>query len=208
MKTLDKQQDKIREICDVLRKQTLEPAQDEAKRIIEEAQSKAELIVREAEEHVEGLLAEARKTIERERNVFHSSLSQASKQSIEALKQSIENELFNPELHKIVNQQTSEPNAVAQIISGIVKAIDKEGIGADLTAYIPSTVSPQQVNALLTKEILNKLKDKSVTLGNFSGGGKVRIEGKNITLELSNEEIEDLLKRYVRKDFRSLLFAN
>lgn len=208
MKTLDKQQDKIQEICDVLRKQTLEPAQTEATKILEDARTKAEQIVSEAEHHVETLISDARKNIERERNIFHSALTQAAKQSIEALKQTIEQQLFNPELTNLVIQQSSDPKVIAQIVVSMIKAIEKEGINAEMTAYIPSSVDPREVNALLGKEILNKLKNNGVTLGSFLGGAKVRIEGKNITLDLSNNEIQDLIQRYVRKDFRNLLFGN
>lgn len=208
MKTLENEQDKIQKICDALRKQTLEPAQAEAEKIIQAGHARAEQIVQEARQQSDQLLAEARKKIERERNVFESSLSQASKQSIEALKQAIEHQLFTPELHDQIVKNTTDPKVIASLITSIVSAIEKEGLGVDLNAYVPASVPAQQVNALLAKEIINKLNGKSVALANFAGGAKIRVEGKNITLDISNTEIEELIQRYVRKDFRKLLFGN
>lgn len=207
MKTLDTAEDKIQKICDTLRHKTLEPAQEEAKRIVAEAQERAEQIVHHAEKQVEQLLAEARKNIERERNVFQSSLSQAGKQSLEALRQAIEHKLFNNEIQELIGQQATNPNVVAKLISAVVAGLEKDGLDADLAVYIPASVSVKEVNQLLGERILNKLKDKSVVLGDFGGGVKVRLEGKRMTLDVSNTVLEDLMSQYVRKDFRKLLFA-
>lgn len=207
MKTLEKEQDKIQRICVALRSQTIEPAQEEARKIVENATSRAEEIIVSAQQQSEQIINEARLTIKKERNVFESSLAQAAKQSIEALKQAIEHRLFNPELHDLISKQTADPAVIANLISAVVKAIEKEGLSGDISAYIPSAVPVQQVTALLSKEVLNKLKGQSAILGNFAGGAKVKIEGKNITLDISDAEIEDLVQRYVRKDFRKLLFG-
>lgn len=207
MKTLDKEQDKVQKICDTLRKQTLEPAQADARNIIIEAKAHAEEIVREAHRQADQLLADARQAIAREKSVFESSLSQAAKQSLEALRQAIETELFNPELHNLTVRGTTDPAVIASLINSICKAIEKEGLASDLSTLIPASVSAQQINSMIAKEVLSKLKEKSVQLGDFSGGAKVCLEGKNITLDMSNEAIEDLLQRYVRKDFRKMLFG-
>ena len=83
MRSLEKGQDKIQKICDKLRHDTLEPAEEEAQQILKEARKKAESIKAEAERHAEQLVKQARGQIEQERNVFHSSLHQAAKQTIE-----------------------------------------------------------------------------------------------------------------------------
>lgn len=207
MKTLDTAEDKIQKICDTLRHKTLEPAQEEAKRIVADAQGRAEQIIRNGEKHVEQLIEEARKNIERERNVLQSSLSQASKQSLEALKQAIEHKLFNSEIQDLVGQQAANANVVAKLIGAVITGLEKDGLDANLTAYIPASVSVKEVNQLLGERILSKLKGKSVALGDFAGGVKVRLEGKQMTLDVSNTVLEELMSQYVRKDFRKLLFA-
>lgn len=205
--TLETGEEKIQKICNVLRRETLEPAQEDAKKIIKDAQHRAEQIILEAKKQAEEIIAAGYQTIEQERNVFQSSLLQASKQSIEALKQSIEKDLFNPELHEQLSRQTTDPKIIANLIAAIVQALDKQGLAADLSAIIPASVSPKAVNQLLAEDILNKLKDKSVILGDFSGGAKVRVDNKKMTLDISEKEIEELVRRYVRKDFRKLMFG-
>lgn len=207
MKTLDTSEDKIQKICDVLRKETLEPAQKEAEAIIEQAKKRAEDIIKAARKESEDLLKQTQAHISQQHTVFQSSLEQAAKQGIESLKQSIEEKLFNPEINSLVTEATTNPQLIAQLISSLVKAIDKEGLSVDLSVFIPSTLSVKEMNELLTQNLLNKLKNGSVSLGDFNGGIKVRLENKKITLDITNGEIAEILKRYVRKDFRKYLFA-
>ncbi|MBA3720977.1 MAG: V-type ATP synthase subunit E [Parachlamydiaceae bacterium] len=208
MKTLETGQDKISKICDKLRRETLEPAKDEAHLIIEAAKKKADEIILEAEKHAEQIIKNAKGQIEQERNVFHSSMQQASKQAVEALKQDIEQHVFNQELHLVLEKQLADPKVIAQLINGIVKALENEGLSVDLTAVIPKTVSAQEVSALLLDAVQKRLKNKPLEIGNFSGGVQLKLQGKRMTIDLTEQALKELLSNYVRKDFRQLIFSH
>lgn len=208
MKTLEKGQDKIKKISEQLRSEILEPAKEEAKKIIQEAEQKADHIIEEAEKHVETLIQAGRKTLEQERHVFHSSLQQASKQSLEALKQAIEHNLFNDQLNTLLNQSTINPRVIADLIAALIKAIEKEGLAGDLSVVVPHTVSTQEVNDLLADGILKRLKDQSVVVGDFKGGVRIKFIDKSLTIDMSDETLKDLISRYVRKDFRKFFFGS
>jgi V/A-type H+/Na+-transporting ATPase subunit E len=208
MRSLEKGQDKIQKICDKLRRDTLEPAEEDAQRILEEARKKAENIVAEAERQVEQLLKQARGQIEQERNVFQSALQQAAKQTVEGLRQEIEHKLFNEELQNILEKQLGDPKIVAELINGIVKAIEKDGLTTDLTAIIPRLVSIEDVNALLLENVRRRLKAKPLEIGSFAGGAQVKLLGKKMTIDLSDHAIKELLANYMRKDFRKLIFSS
>ena len=207
MRSLEKGQDKIQKICDKLRRDTLEPAEVEAQQILNEARKKVELLKAEAEQHVEQLLKQARGQIEQERNVFHSSLQQAAKQTIEGLRQEIENKLFNEELQNLIEKQASDPKMIAEIINGIVKAVEKEGLNTDLTIVIPRLASKEDVSALLLDGVRKRLKGKPLEIGSFTGGAQVKLQGKKMTVDLSDQVIKELLANYIRKDFRKLIFS-
>jgi len=209
MKTLDKGHDKIKKICEVLRDETLEPAKKEAEQIIEEAHKKAGNIIAEAQKTAERMHAEARSTIEQEKNVFNASLEQASKQSLASLKQTIENHLFTHDLSEIIEKNTSDPHIIANLINAIVKALEKDGLAADLTAIVPKTVSPSEVNALLLSDVVKTLREKSVSLGQIAGGAQVKLNKKQVTIDISDKAVRELLSGYVvRKDFRKLIFES
>ena len=75
-------------------------------------------------------MKQAHDQIEQERNVFYSALQQAAKQMVEGLRQEIEHKFFNAELHHILEKQLADPKIVANLVNGIVKAIEKEGLKA------------------------------------------------------------------------------
>lgn len=206
-KTMKSGPEKIQDICNILRKETLEPAKLEAEKIITDAKAHAERIIKESEIHADKLINDAKKEIERERNILQSALIQAGQQSLEVLRQSIETKLFNPELHKLIQEKTTNPEVISELISAMIKALEKEGLHTDISAIIPQSVPAETVNNLLTENILKKLHSHSVEIGEFKGGAKICLHNKHITLDISNSEIEELLKKYLRKDFRNRFFV-
>lgn len=208
MKSLEKGQDKIQKICDKLRHEILEPSYIEAKKITDAAQVKAESIISDAEKQAEQLIKQARGQIEQERNVFRSSLQQSAKQVLESLRQEIEQKFFNDELQSIVEKDTANPKLIADLVNGLVSALEKEGVKADISLVIPQHVSAKDVNAFLLEQVLKKLKNKPLELGNFSGGVQVKLVGKKMTLDLTDHALKELLANFARKDYRQLIFSH
>ena len=199
--------DKVKKICDVLRRETLDPAIVEAETIVHSAKHRAEEIVSSGRREAEKLVEEAKQEIERQKNVFQSSLSQACKQALEALKQSIEEKLFNQELGRILTKHTQDPKVLAELISAVVKGLQKDGIDAPLSVYVPAAVPARSVNTLLAHDILEKLKEKSVLVGSLTGGIEVKLHNQNITVDISDAALKELVANYIRKDFRELIFG-
>jgi V/A-type H+-transporting ATPase subunit E len=207
MKTLEKGSDKIKKICEVLRVETLEPAKREADKIVDEAKARASQIVAEARVEAKQLHDAARESIERERTVFQSSLSQAGKQGIESIKQQIEELLFNREMDAMLSQGSSDPELIAKIISSLIAAVERDGIQADLAAVIPDTVPAEAVTVALGQGTVEKLRGKGLQFGSFRGGAQLKWHNKKLTIDMTDEALKELLSQYVRKDFRKLLFG-
>lgn len=207
MKVLKSANDKIQEICDVIKAESLKPAKEEAERLIKTAEAEARRIKQEAEAEADKALREARETIEQERNVFESSLKQAARQATEALKQTITRDLFNPEMASLVEKGSSSVDVVGKLIDAIVGALQKEGLEANLAAYIPASLNPQDVNRTVTQAVLKKLEGNSVALGEFKGGARVKVQGKNLTIDISDPALKELFAAYLKKpEFRELIF--
>jgi V/A-type H+/Na+-transporting ATPase subunit E len=208
MKGLEKGKDKVKKICDVLRRETIEPAKLEADEILEIARLKADEIVEQAKKESQQLLAHARAQIEKERAILQASLAQACKQSVEVLKQNIEEKLFDHELGRALAKPLQDPALLAKLISTIVTALEKEGIGADLSVYIPAAAPAREINELLGRHILDKLKEKSILVGPFAGGVEVKLHKENITIDISDVAVKELVANYIRKDFREMIFGS
>lgn len=207
MKTLEQGKNKVQKICDALRLETLEPAKNEAANLIKDAEHKAEGIISQAKMQAHQMIEEAKREIEQERNVFHSSLESAARQSVETLRQSIENDLFSNQLDQILHQELVKPDVVARLINAIIVAIERDGISVDISAMIPKTVKPDDINALIIKEVKDKLHRESVEIGDFDGGAQVKIKDKKMMVDITGDTLKELISRYVRKDFRKTFFG-
>ena len=61
-------------------------------------------------------------------------------------------------------------------------------------------------NALLLKEFVGRLKGGSVSVGPANAGIEVKVSEDNMTIDVTDVALKDLVARYIRKDFREILF--
>ncbi|MBI3237176.1 MAG: DivIVA domain-containing protein, partial [Chlamydiales bacterium] len=66
--------DRVKKICDVLRKETLEPAKKQADEILEEARRTADQIIEEARTSSKKIQEEADSEIQKQKAIFRASL--------------------------------------------------------------------------------------------------------------------------------------
>lgn len=207
MDNLETGKDKIKQICDILKNETLQPAKKEAEQIVEGAQQEAHQIIRDAEAKAEEIFAAGKAKMEKEKKLFHASMEQARNQGLEALRQDIESKLFDAHLSEWIAKSTATKEVSAKLVDALVEAVKKEGTSADFSAVVPAQVPADQVNAVLVKDVIDSLKEKSVVVGEFIGGVQLKLHDKKLTLDMSEAALKELLSRYIRKDFRELLFT-
>ncbi len=206
MKSLESGKDKIQKICDALRKETLEPAKQEAAEIVENAHLQAESIIREAKEQVKGLIENAEKEIDQKQKAFQGSLQLACRQGIELLKQKIEQEMLFRELADYVVKEMADPNLIANMVNGFMKSVEEKGLEEDISAVIPRSIAPRAVNCHLIGKFIERLKEKSVVLGEFAGGAQIKLRDRQITIDVSDRVVRELIGAFIRRDFRDLVF--
>jgi len=206
MKTLDSEGEKVKKLCDALRRDTIEPAQAEAREVVSKAHRQAEEIIEQARQAAVEMEAAAKERIEQERAVFTTSLEQASRQGIELLRQAVEEKILCQELHSEIVSATIDPKIVAKIVSVVIEGIEREGIESDLSALIARAVDPEAVNRHLAKQLLDRLREGGVLLDGFGGGAQIVMRDEKITLDITDEALLELLGRFLRGNFRELLF--
>ena len=207
MKEIDTGREKVKKICDVLRRETLEPAKQEADEIIHKAKMQAAEVVKSAKEEAEKSKAEALQEIEKQKMVFTTSLHQAGKQALEALKNEIEQKLFNPALSQMFDRPLANTKVVLDLVEAVVGALKKEGTDTNLDICIPPTVSVKDINTQLVQYVGESLKSCAVTLGSMQGGITVRLGKENITIDITDQALKEWVSTYVRQDFRKILFG-
>jgi V/A-type H+-transporting ATPase subunit E len=206
MEILDSGKDKVKKICDTLKKQTLDPAKQEAKHIVDHALKEAEKIVKQAKEEAKQLVEEQKIKLSQEKKAFHSSLNLAAKQALEALKQEVEEHLFHKNIATMFQKATHNEDVVASFINTILTCLEKEGLDSNLEVSIPKHLSRQKVLEKLTEKFMQSLKDHQMHFGDFHGGVKIKLKDHNIVFEMTDESLRSLFTRYIREEFRSFLF--
>lgn len=203
---MDSGAEKVKQICDVLKHKTLVPAQEEAGRIIEEAKAEADKIVANAKAEAKAQIEAAKKKMADEQAVLETSLRLAAKQATAALKSDLETTFFNPTLTELISSEMKGASFVANLLSALVSAVEKEGMGAELKAIIGAQVDKEAAAKSLAANLLDKLKG-GLTVGSFVGGVQLKLVNESLTVEVTEEVVGHLLAAYLRDDFRKVVLG-
>ena len=207
MRSLEKSHEKMQKICDQIRKDTIEPAKQEAEEMLSTARKRAEELIRAGEHQAAKLVEQAKKQIAQEQAVFRSSLEQAAKQTVETLRQEVEEKFFSEEISTLLSSPLRDPRVLADLINGLVHAIEKEGLSADFSVVIPKLVSADDITPLLLESVAKRLKEHPLQIGAFQGGIQVKLRDKKMVLDVSDSVLIAILADYVRADFRHCIFG-
>ena len=208
MEIVDSGKDKVKKICDALKKQTLDPAKQEAKTIIDNALKEAEKIVKRAKDEAKELYEEHKKKLQQEKKAFNSSLHLASVQTLQVLRQELEDNFFNKKIATLFKEATVKEDVVSEFINVVVKILADQGLDVNLQVMIPKSLSKEHIVEKLTKQVLSSLKDHPIVLSDIAGGAKVKLKDKNLVLEITDESLRVLFEKFIRDDFRATLFVN
>ncbi|MCH9613460.1 MAG: V-type proton ATPase subunit E [Chlamydiia bacterium] len=206
MKAIDSGKDKVKKICDVLKRETLEPAKRDALELIRDAEEKAEVLLAKAKEAADEEIRKAREQIAQEKRVFESSLSLSAKQALNALKAEIATKLMSQEVGELINVQT--PEMSAKLLDVILQAIEKDGLDANLEIALARNIDKDELVKHLGASSAKFLEKNELVVGNFVGGVSVRLKDAKITIDLTEQTLKELLINYTREDFRSLILES
>jgi V/A-type H+-transporting ATPase subunit E len=208
MQSLETGKDKIQRICDAIRKETLEPVKKEASELIENANTMATKIVADAQKEAAVIKKKAEvEAADRLRDLKHQ-LDHAAKLAIETLKQKIETSLFSKELGAVVAKEMAKPELIVKLVESFMRSLEMQGIEEDFQVVIPAEISARSINALLAKNILERIRGQSVQLDGFEGGVKLVMKDREITIDITNRAVQELLAAYIRRDLRELVFVS
>ena len=71
---------------------------------------------------------------------------------------------------------------------------------------IPQEIIPRAINSLLVQQVIDRLQEKSVILGDFDGGIQIKLRDRQMTIDISDRVVRDLIAKFIRHDFRDLVF--
>ena len=204
---LDTANKKVQEICDQLTKETLEPAQAKAAKIVEEAQQQAAAILENAKQEVARLETEHTERLEQKMHVHESSIRMALSQALSSLRTKITKQLFSKHLQTLLQQSLEKESTITGLVEAVVEDIRNKGIKSSLAVSIAKGASKEQINQALVASVKEELQNQTVELGDFHGGVQVQLVDDNISLEITDSALKDLVMEYISEDLRNMLFT-
>ena len=176
---LETADNKVKEICAILRKETLEPAQDEARKIIEAAEREADELIHRAKEEIAKMREENKLELLKELKVHEGSIQLSIRQGISSLRQAIE-KIFSNQLEGDIEKVMGKEDAIAESIGVILGLIQKEGLGVNLGVMIPKHVNLDAICGKLTHEFSERVKKEAIQIEDIKGGVEVKLKDKKI----------------------------
>ena len=188
----------IQDLIASIKKDGIESATNESKKILEEARKEAERIVSEAKKERDKIIADGKKTIEIERESSISSVKQAARDVSLTLRKNLEEKF-----QKILGQKVSAALDEKVLAEAIVAVVKGESNGCDVEV---SKDMVDKINAILTSQFSKDL-ENGVTLrasSSVTGGFKVYSKDRSSYIDLSDEEITKLLYPYLSSSLKEM----
>ena len=188
----------IQDLIASIKKDGIESATNESKKILEEARKEADRIVNEAKKERDKIIADGKKTIGIERESSISSVKQAARDVSLTLRKNLEEKF-----QKILGQKVSsalDEKVLAEAIVAVVKG-ESDGCVVEVNKDMVD-----KVNALLTSQFASDL-EKGVTLrssSSVSGGFRVYSKDGSAYIDLTDDEITKLLYPYLSSSLKEL----
>lgn len=205
MKAIDTGNDKVRKLCEVLQRDTLDPAKGEAAKIVEHAHEEAKRIVEEAKGHAKEIIEEARQRIEQEKQVFETAVALSARQAISSLQQDVEKVILEKGFNALVEKEIASPMATGRLLEALVDAVKEAGLDGSILAVLPAHLKKEEVLSAMSEKAVQAIQDMH-SEPSLKAGVRLKIQDKNLVLDFSGQVIKELLSTYVREDFRKRIF--
>lgn len=208
MKSLESNQEKVQQLCNLLQTQAIEPAQKQAREIVQEAKAKAAEIIAEAKYQAAALQAQAKAEMEKEKEVVESSLKQAARQAVIGLRKEIEDNLFGDRLAQLSKEVLSKEELLANLIKSYIQAVAKEGLSNSFSAFVANHQDSTRLAEAIGYELVSALREGKLVQTSLGGGFKLQLHDRHLTVDCTSEALTESLANYLRKDLRERLFAH
>lgn len=210
----------VQELIDKLKNQGVNAGQMQAEQILKEAHHQASHILAQAQTEADKLLAEGRHKLEVERKSSHESIKTAFRDTELALRSKVR-EAFSAHLRRLVSLELEDSNFIKQLVLAIAGMKTAEiDQASQVEVLLPSKIFQTDENGTQLSEdgkkrmqhlvlgITGDMLRKGVELKSSTdvkGGIKVRLTGKDLELDLTDEAFSDLLLKYLLPKYREIV---
>ena len=209
----------VQELIRRLQEEGTEAGRQEAQRVLDEAHAEARRLVDEARQEAERVRAEAREAAEQERKAGREALQQVYRDTLLCVKESLDGE-FRRHLSGLVAHELSEPETLRRMIIAVAgDAVPEQYRDQAMTVHLPKqALSLEELRqapahgddalAGLARDLAAGMLGEGVLLEEACGdciGMRIRFEGEDVCVELTDEAIAEVLYRHLIPRFRAIV---
>ncbi|WP_421707474.1 hypothetical protein [Algihabitans sp.] len=205
-----------------LREEGVSAGRSQAAQIVTDAQRQAKQILDKAHAEARDRLETARREADAYRAAGDEALKTAIRDTVLSMKSDLM-QRFSGDVRRLVSQQLADPEILQRMILEIAGRVRNEaGVepGDALEIVLPETAvgleelrnNPEELGkGRLTKFVLGltgEMLREGVTFSaseDTKAGIQVKVEGKDVTLDLTDEAVADLLLQHLQPRFRAVL---
>jgi V/A-type H+-transporting ATPase subunit E len=210
----------VEALIEQLRDQGVKHGQEQAAKLVEEAEHRADWLLSQAKQEAELIVAKAKKEAEQLRSAGEEALKIAARDMNLEVKEGLTNRFTN-QVERLVTEQLDSIEFLQRMIlelvsktraevsldeaSAIEMLLPKEFIGLDELRRNPHEYREGKMSHLVQSLTADQLRE-GLTIALHDGKGiKVRLIGKEVEVDLSDEAIARLLLKHLQPRFRALL---
>ena len=190
----------IQDLINSIKKDGIDSATNESKRIIEEAEKKAEAIIKDANAERDKLIADGMRQLEKEKESFSQSLKMAARDLSLSFKKEVEGKIQALLDEKV--KGAFDENLLKELLKTVIEAEFKGDVIVELPNEKKTAIAQS-----LAEELASSLK-KGVELSfssSLQGGFRVIAKDGRAFIDLSDDEVTKLLYPYLSSSVRDLI---
>jgi len=202
-------QNKLQELTDKLYNEGLSKGKQEAEDLLAKARAEAASIIEKAKAEAVAIVAEAEKNAQGVKSMAAGDVQMASKQTVSAVKQVVENAVIAKVVNAPVAASFSDPAFVKNLIETVVKAFD----AANPESVALDVIIPESMKAEIDKSLAGEVSSvlsKGVEIKSVKGlsnGFKIGPKDGGFVLNFTADEFSTMIGEYLRPATRKILFS-
>ena len=198
---------KLQEWTDRLYKEGLSKGKEEGEAILAEASRKAEEIIAAAKKEADAVLRDARKEAEDFRTKVEGDVKMAATQSIQAVRNDIENLMVGKLTDSAVNASLADVEFIKEAIKAVAMNFNAQE-AVDLEAVLPEALKGE-LEPFIKGELAGALKGgiSASFSKKVSGGFNIGPKDGSYFISFTDETFRSLIGEYLRPATRKILFG-
>ena len=198
---------KLQELTDRLYKEGLSKGKEEGEAILAEASRKAEEIIAAAKKEADAVLRDARKEAEDFRTKVEGDVKMAATQSIQAVRNDIENLMVGKLTDSAVNASLADVEFIKEAIKAVAMNFNAQE-AVDLEAVLPEALKGK-LEPFIKGELAGALKGgiSASFSKKVSGGFNIGPKDGSYFISFTDETFRSLIGEYLRPATRKILFG-